>query len=174
MNIHKNARLTPSGRGHLVELMESGQTPEAAARAVGVYPRTARKRLKRYRAEGLAGLPDRSSRPRRLPGEQIAREVGVLPAAVSRVLKRLGLNRRSAVEPAEPVRRYERENPGELIHIDIKKLGRIEGRRPSHHRRSQRSKQSAFLTTLQFRTNCLKGTWRHNRTVALARCYYYY
>jgi transposase InsO family protein len=147
MNIHKNARLTPSGRGRLVELMESGQTPEAAARAVGVCPRTARKWRERYRTEGGAGLLDRSSRPRRLrgptpaetiariealrrrrlPGQQIAREVGVSPATVSRVLKRLGLNRLSALEPAEPARRYERENPGELIHIDIKKLGRIDG-----------------------------------------------
>jgi hypothetical protein len=66
-------------------------------------------------------------RRRRLPGEQIASEVGVSPATVSRVRKRLGLNRLSALEPAERVRRYERENPGELIRIDIKKLGRIDG-----------------------------------------------
>ena len=64
-------------------------------------------------------------RRQRWTGKQIAVEVGVSAATVSRVLRRLGLNKLSALEPAEPVRRYERENPGELIHLDIKKLGRI-------------------------------------------------
>jgi transposase InsO family protein len=93
----------------------------------------------------LAGLQDRSSRPHRLrrptpqavieeierlrrqrwTGKQIAAQVGVSPATVSRVLRRLGLNKLSALEPAEPIRRYERESPGELVNIDIKKLGRI-------------------------------------------------
>ncbi len=145
MNIHKNARLTPLGRERLVRLIESGQTPEAAARAAGVCPRTARKWWTRFKAEGLAGLQDRSSRPHRLnrptpapiaaqiealrrqrwTGGQIAAETGVSAATVSRILKRLGLNRIAALEPVEPVRRYEREKPGELIHIDIKKLGRF-------------------------------------------------
>src|SRR5208283_1901361 len=62
----------------------------------------------------------------RFTGKQIAVETGVSPATVSRILRRLGLNRIAALEPAEPVRRYERENPGELIHIDIKKLGRFD------------------------------------------------
>lgn len=146
MNIHKNARLTPFGRERLVRMIESGQTPQAAARAAGVCPRTARKWWRRFKAEGVAGLQDRSSRPHRLnrptpepilaqiealrrqrwTGKQIAAETGVSPATVSRILKRLGLNRIAALEPAEPVRRYEREKPGELIHIDIKKLGRFE------------------------------------------------
>ena len=145
MDIHENARLTPRGREHIVGLVQSGQTPKAAARAVGVCPRTARKWIDRYRGEGLKGLRDRSSRPHRLrsptpqmvidqiealrrqrvTGKQIANEVGVSPATVSRVLRRLGLNNLKALEPAEPVRRYEREHPGELIHIDIKKLGRF-------------------------------------------------
>jgi transposase len=144
MDIHKNARLTVHGRERIVHQVMSGQTPEAVALAAGVCPRTILKWVARYRAEGLAGLQDRSSRPRRLrrptpeevsekigelrrqrwTGKQIADEVGVSPATVSRVLCRLGLNKLSALEP-EPVRRYERENPGELIHIDIKKLGRI-------------------------------------------------
>jgi transposase InsO family protein len=147
MNIHKNARLTPLGRERLVKQVLSGQTPEAAARAAGVCPRTARKWVERYRQEGLAGLRDRSSRPHRLyrptpqaivqqveqlrrqrcTGQQIAIELGISPATVSRILRRLGLNRLSALEPAEPVRRYERAHPGELIHIDIKKLGKIDG-----------------------------------------------
>jgi len=158
MNIHQNARLTPRGREHIARQLESGQTPEAAAQAAGVCPRTARKWHDRYRREGLAGLQDRSSRPHRLrsptpqavidriealrrqrmPGKFIAREVGVSPATVSRVLHRLGLRNLKALEPAEPVRRYEREHPGELIHIDIKKLGRFNriGHRISGHRRN--------------------------------------
>src|SRR3954447_5353578 len=145
MNIHKNARLVPRGRERIVRQVASGQTPEAVAEAAGVCPRTVRKWVDRYRSEGPAGLQDRSSRPQRLreptpqvvveeierlrrqrwTGKQIAAETGVSPATVSRVLRRLGLNKLSALEPAEPVRRYERENPGELIHLDIKKLGRI-------------------------------------------------
>jgi transposase InsO family protein len=147
MNIHQNARLTPSGRERIVRQVESGRTPKAVAEAAGVCPRTARKWVDRYRCEGLAGLQDRSSRPHRLhrptaraiveqverlrrqryPGKQIAAELAISPATVSRILRRLGLNKLSALEPAEPVRRYEREHPGELIHIDIKKLGRIDG-----------------------------------------------
>ncbi len=66
MNVHKNARLTPRGREWIVSLSVSGQTPKAIASAVGVCPRTVRKWLKGHQAEGLAGLADRSSRPRRL------------------------------------------------------------------------------------------------------------
>jgi transposase InsO family protein len=146
MNIHKNARLTPLGREHLVKAVLEGQTPEAAARAVGVCPRTVRKWIARFTAEGIEGLRDRTSRPHRLyrptpsaiveavevlrrqrfTGKQIAADLGISPATVSRILRRLGLNRIAALEPAEPVRRYERDRPGELIHIDIKKLGRFD------------------------------------------------
>jgi len=145
MNVHKNARLTPRGRERIVRQVTSGQAPDAVAEAAGVCPRTVRKWVDRYRREGLAGLQDRSSRPHRLhrptpqavierierlrrqrwTGKQIAVEVGVSSATVSRVLRRLGLNKLNALEPAEPVRRYERENPGELIHLDSRKLGRI-------------------------------------------------
>jgi len=146
MNIHKNARLTPYGRELIARQIEGGQTPEAAARAAGVCARTARKWHARFKAEGVEGLKDRSSRPHRLhkptptavgakvealrrqrfTGKHIAAEVGVSPATVSRILKRLGLSRLQALEPVEPVRRYERDHPGELIHIDIKKLGRFD------------------------------------------------
>jgi transposase len=145
MDIHKNARLTPLGREHMVSLVVSGQTPKAVGEAVGVCPRTVRKWVGRYQSEGLAGLQDRSSRPhrlhrptaqavvdriealrrQRLTGQAIAAETGVSAATVSRILKRLGLNRLSALEPAEPPRRYQRDRPGELIHIDIKKLGKF-------------------------------------------------
>ena len=146
MNIHKNARLTAFGRERLVAAVLSGHSPEAAARAAGVCPRTARKWVARFTTEGPAGLRDRSSRPHRLwratpaatvaqvealrrqrwTGRQIAAEAGVSPATVSRILKRLGLNRMRDLAPAEPVRRYEWQHPGELIHIDIKKLGRFD------------------------------------------------
>lgn len=159
MNIHKNARLTPRGRERIVELNASGQTPQAIARAVGVCPRTVRKWIKRYEAEGLAGLLDRRSRPKRLhrptpqpvaerievlrrqrrTGKAIAAEVGVSPATVSRILKRLGLSKLSALELL-PVRRYERERPGELIHIDIKKLGKFS--RIGHRITGDRTAQS--------------------------------
>lgn len=160
MNIHKNARLTPIGREQLVRKILSGQTPQAAARAVGVCPRTARKWLKRYHDEGPAGLQDRSSRPlklhnptpqdivqrivelrrQRLTGKHIALEVGVSPATVSRVLKHAGLSRLRDLEPKQPERRYQYKSPGDMIHLDIKKLGRFE--RPGHRVTGDRTGQS--------------------------------
>jgi transposase InsO family protein len=160
MDIHQNARLTPHGREHMINMVLSGQTPKAVSEAVGVCPRTVRKWLKRYKQHGLAGLHDRSSRPhqlhrptpqpvidrvealrrQRLTGQAIAAEVGVSTATVSRILKRLGLNKLSALEPAEPVRRYQRERPGELIHIDIKKLGKFN--RVGHRITGNRTGQS--------------------------------
>ncbi len=160
MNIHKNARLTPLGREHLVSAVLSGQTSEAAGCAAGVCPRTVRKWVARFKAEGIEGLRDRSSRPHRLyrptppaivgqvealrrqrfTGKQIAAELGISPATVSRILRRLGLNRIAALEPAEPVRRYERAHPGDLIHIDIKKLGRFD--RVGHRITGDRTGQS--------------------------------
>jgi transposase InsO family protein len=164
MDVHKNAPLTPCGREAMVRrVVEAGQTPQAVSEAVGVCPRTVRKWVARFSAEGVAGLQDRSSRPHRLRQPtrpevvaqiealrrqrwtctQIASEARISKATVSRVLRRLGLNRLKALEPTEPIKRYEREHPGELIHIDIKKLGkigsvghRITGRRPgivNHH-----------------------------------------
>ena len=184
MNVHKNARLTPRGRERIVRQVESGQTPEAVAEAAGVCPRTVRKWVDRYRREGLAGLQDRSSRPHRLrrptpqavveeierlrrqrwTGKQIAAETGVSPATVSRVLRRLGLNKLSALEPAEPIRRYERENPGELIHLDIKKLGRIGSVGPPHHRaiswRGQPSPRHRLGVRPCLHRRCLAGRVR--------------
>lgn len=145
MNIHKNARLTPVGRERLVLAVLGGEAPKAAARAAGVCARTAQKWLERFKAEGPAGLMDRSSRPKRLyrptpaaiveqvealrrqrfTGKQIAADLSVSAATVSRILRRLGLNRMRDLEPVEPVRRYERQHPGDMIHIDIKKLGRF-------------------------------------------------
>ena len=147
MNSHKNAPLTPKGRETMVRsVTEGGLNRAAAARQFNTTAKTVAKWVERFRAEGVEGLRDRSSRPLSLPsqtapatcaavealrrqrhtGKQIAAEVGVSPATVSRILQRLGLNRIRDLEPAEPVRRYERAVPGEIIHIDIKKLGRFD------------------------------------------------
>jgi len=160
MNIHKNARLTPIGRERMVRQVLSGQSPQAAARAAGVCLRTVRKWVARYRAEGVAGLQDRSSRPdrlnrptsqqtvdkiielrrKRLTGKHIAHVTGVSAATVSRVLRRAGLSRMKDLEPKEPERRYEYENPGDMIHLDIKKFGKFD--RPGHRVTGDRRGQS--------------------------------
>jgi len=148
MNSHKHARLTRSGRALLVDrVLEGGWTVSAAAEAVGVSRRTAYKWLARFRAEGPTGLADRSSRPhhsptkcpaeqirqfeqrrrQRLPLWRIAREAGCSVASVARHVARMGLSRLAALQPPEPIVRYERASPGELLHIDTKRLGRIEG-----------------------------------------------
>ena len=147
MDIHQNARLTPHGRAELVRrVLVMGQAARAVAMDLGVNVKTVNKWCARFQAEGAAGLLDRSSRPHRLrqptpeaiveqiaarrrqrwTGDQIAQQVGVSPATVSRVLRRLGLSRLKDLAPAVPIRRYERASPGELIHLDIKKLGRFE------------------------------------------------
>jgi transposase InsO family protein len=162
MNIHKNARLTPHSRAELVRrVLTLRQSPMSVATDMGVSVKTVTKWVKRYQAERDAGLADRSSRPhhlrhptpphivgqiealrrRRLPGNYIAKTLSVSPATVSRVLRRLGISRIKDLEPAEPVRRYERDHPGELIHIDIKKLGRFD--RVGHRITGDRTRQSS-------------------------------
>lgn len=151
MNIHKNARLTFVRRLELVRMIvDQHFTEPEAARAADVSVATARKWLGRYLAEGEAGLHDRSSKPKRSPKQiapqkalaivelrrrrltqaRIAASIGVSESTVGRVLRRAGLSRLSDLEPSPPVVRYEHEHPGDLLHIDTKKLGRIE--RMSH------------------------------------------
>jgi transposase len=146
MKLHANAPLGPKGRAVMARrVIEDGLTLTEAAEAAGVSVRTAGKWARRYRAEGEAGLIDRSSAPRtvhnatppdrveaiaalrrlRLTGPEIAEGLEMATSTVSAVLKRIGLGKLSRLEPPEPVRRYERTRPGELIHIDVKKLGRI-------------------------------------------------
>ena len=136
MNSHKNAPLTPKGREAMVRsVTEGGQSQAAAARQFNITPKIVAKWVNRFHAEGVEGLRDRSSRPHSLPsqtepatcamvealrrqrhtGKQIATELKISPATVSRILCRLGLNRIRDLEPAEPVHRYEREAPGEMI-----------------------------------------------------------
>ena len=149
MNIHKNARLTFARRLEMVkELLERSDRLTEIACAYAVSPGTARKWLGRYLAQGEAGLFDRSSRPkvsprsigqarallivqlrrRRLTQARIAASVGVSISTVSRVLARAGLSKLRDLEPTEPVVRYEHEVAGDLVHLDTKKLGRIERR----------------------------------------------
>lgn len=148
MNSHKHARLTAKGRALLVKrVLEEGWTMKAASEASGVSERTGFKWLARFRVEGDAGLIDRSSRPRRCPHAtspedkqrwellrrqrwpqwRIAAETGRSLASVSRHLRQIGLARLKSLDPVEPVVRYERAAPGELLHIDTKRLGRING-----------------------------------------------
>ena len=147
MKLHPNAKTTPKTRLLLVQRIESGWDPASAAEAVGVSPRCALKWLARYRAEGLDGLQDRSSAPHRIPHRtsrrlerrikrlrlrrlaayQIARILELARSTVSAVLVRLGLNRLKALDPKEPANSYEHDRPGDLLHLDIKKLGRIRG-----------------------------------------------
>ena len=147
MNTHKNARLTYARRLEMVQdITERGVSATQAAAQHGVSTVTARKWLGRYLAGGPAAMLDKSSRPAKSPRAiepqlalaivelrrrlclqaQIAACLGVSKATVSRVLKRAGLSKLSHLRPGEPVQRYEREQPGELLHIDIKKLGRFD------------------------------------------------
>jgi transposase InsO family protein len=143
--VHKNARLTVKGRETMLARLQAGQHQVDVAQAMGVSLTTLKKWLRRYRTEGPAGLVERSSRPIRSPkalptaqreqvielrhqrrtGRFIARQLGLSGASVSRILRRAHLSRWRELEPQAPVRRYERERPGELLHLDTKKLGRI-------------------------------------------------
>jgi transposase InsO family protein len=159
MKLHANAPLGPKGRAIMVRrVLEEGIALTEAAEAAGVSARTAGKWVRRYREEGEAGLFDRSSAPRRvhnvtpperveaiaalrrvrLTGPEIAEILEMATSTVSAVLARIGLGRLSRLEPTEPVRRYARARPGELIHVDVKKLGRI-GPHGAGHRALGRS-----------------------------------
>jgi transposase InsO family protein len=148
MKVHANAPLGPKGRLTMVlRVLERGWSLAEAAEAAGVSDRTCRKWRERYLTEGEAGLLDRSSAPRLIPhrtpeelveaivllrklrmtGTEIAFCLGMAPSTVSAVLLRVGLGKLSRLEPPEPPNRYERRHPGELIHVDVKKLGRIRG-----------------------------------------------
>src|SRR5690348_12871915 len=149
MKLHRNARTCPNSRRLLVErVLQEGWSVTAAAAAAGVSERTVWRWLERFRDEGECGLLDRSSRPHRSPTQLVARKVeaicalrrlrmtaaqiaeilGLALSTVSLWLKRIGLGKRSRLEPPEPPNRYERRHPGELVHVDIKRLVRISKR----------------------------------------------
>lgn len=147
MRLHANARTTPVTRRELVRMLEGGAGVGLAADALGVSRQTAAKWWRRWCEEGPSGLLDRSSAPRRIPhrtperrvrrivslrrkrlaAHSIARRLKMPRSTVSAVLRRVGLARLRDLEPPVPVVRYERERPGELLHLDTKKLGRIRG-----------------------------------------------
>jgi transposase InsO family protein len=159
MDVHQNARTTPHSREKIVERVLRGESARRVATEVGICESTVRKWLGRYRAEGRAGLRDRSCRPRRSPtatpprlvqwverlrrqrwtGAEIARRLQLGRATVARLAQRRGLARLSALEPPAVVRRYEWARPGDLLHLDVKKLGRIGrvGHRITGDRRSR-------------------------------------
>jgi transposase InsO family protein len=146
VKLHRNAKTTPHMRALLVHRVRTLHwSVAAAATAAGVAIRTAYKWLARYREGGVLGLEDRSSQPLRQPRRTAASVISAIVAArherltawaiavklqvprstVAAILARLGLNRLTSLEPATPVTRYERARPGELVHLDIKPLGRI-------------------------------------------------
>jgi transposase InsO family protein len=146
MRLHANARLSVKGRELLIERLRAGWSLTEAAMAAGVSERTARKWRDRHRAEGAAGLVDRSSAPKSVPartskdrieviaalrrlrftGAEIAELLGMALSTVSGILTRIGMGKLGRLG-LEPPQRYERDRPGELIHVDVKKLGRIQG-----------------------------------------------
>jgi transposase InsO family protein len=164
MNAHKNARTTPFGRAVMVRrVLEERWTVTAAAAAFEVSGRTVRKWLARFRSEGAAGLQNRSSAPHlvanklpppwldmaarlrrdyRMTGQEIGDRLHLARSTVAGHLRRLGLGRLAALEPSEPVRRYNRTRAGELVHFDVKKLARFRhiGHRITGDRRGQNSK----------------------------------
>jgi transposase InsO family protein len=147
MNLHSGARSCPASRALLIERIQGGSRVTAAATAAGVSRRTAYKWLTRHAREGVGGLQDRSSRPQssptalpvaavccivllrqsRLTMAQIATSLAIPRSTVALVLKRRGLGRLKPVNEQDPPRRYTRRHPGELVHLDVKKLGRISG-----------------------------------------------
>ena len=161
MNMHKNARLTPLGRERLVkQVLERVLTPAAASAAAGVSVRTVYKLLARFGKEGMPGLGDRTSRPRRVrcalsakqrlgierlrrdrrPYREIARLVRAPLSTVARYAKSVALNRLPSLDPKPEVLRYEKDYPGELVHLDTKRLSRF--RRPGHRVTGDRSHHS--------------------------------
>jgi len=151
MDYHKNARTTVWSRERMAkQVIEGGCTLASAAADANVSVKTAGKWVRRYRALGTAGLADRTCRPHRLyratsleqaelveqmrrqhwTGLRISQQTGLSRATVSRILRRRKLSRMRDLEPRQPVQRYEHQRPGDLLHLDIKKLGRIA--RPGH------------------------------------------
>jgi transposase InsO family protein len=148
MNLHRKARTCPESRALLVDrVIRLGWTVTHAAEAAGVSRRTAHKWLGRHAEGGVGALEDRTSRPRRSPlklakewvelilmlrrsrmtSPAIAARLRLPNSTVARVLGRHGLSRLRALEPVQPVQRYEWERPGDMLHLDVKKLGRIRG-----------------------------------------------
>jgi transposase InsO family protein len=167
MKLHASAALSLKKRKLLVQrVVKEDWSLTEAAEAAEVSERTAGKWVRRYRAEGEAGLFDRSSAPMnvhnrtpedrvqviaalrrvRFTGPEIAEVLGMASSTVSAVLRRIGLGKLSRLEPPEPVRRYEKSKAGELLHIDVKKLGRIGPHGAGHRVSGKRLRQNPRRT----------------------------
>jgi transposase InsO family protein len=161
MNIHSNARTCPNSRATIVAHVKAKAWCADQAFAMGVSTRTGFKWSRRYRESGPGGLLDRSSRPHRVPSLtspertelvlrlrrcrltalEIARKLRMPRSTVAAVLKRAGLSRLRYLDPPEPIERYERDAPGDLLHLDVKKLARIRGG-PGHRITGDRSRRA--------------------------------
>jgi len=160
MNAHSRAKTNPRSRELIVQRVQAeGWSRREAAEALGLSLRTVAKWLRRHREEGLLGLRDRTSRPRSSPrrtseslrrrvlelrqrrfvGREISETIGLPRATVSRILRKAGVARLRSLQPPEPPNRYELPNPGDLLHIDIKKLARIVGG-PGHRIHGDRTR----------------------------------
>jgi transposase InsO family protein len=176
MRLHANALLGPKGREVMVvRVLEQGWSVTEAAKAAGVSDRTCSKWIARYRTEGQLGLIDRPSTPKRSPtrtsedrveliaslrrlrmtGAEIAFCLGMALSTVSAVLTRIGLGKLSRLEPPEPPNRYERRHPGELLHVDVKKLGIING--AGHRVTGRRRRESQNASRRQRHSGPNKG-----------------
>jgi transposase InsO family protein len=161
MNAHSRAKSNPFSRELTIQRVQAeGWSRREAAEALSLSVRTVAKWLRRYREEGLPGLRDRTSRPRssptatseilrrrvlelrqqRLVGREISETIGLPRATVSRILRKAGSGRLRSLQPPEPPNRYELPNPGDLLHIDIKKLARIVGG-PGHRIHGDRTRK---------------------------------
>jgi transposase InsO family protein/transposase len=177
MKLHGNAALSLNKRRQLAaRVVEQEWSLSEAAAAAEVSENTARKWVRRFHAEGEAGLLDRSSAPQSVPnatpedriqviaalrrlrftGPEIAELLEMATSTVSAVLKRIGLGKLSRLEPPEPVRRYEKRRAGELLHIDVKKLGRISVKGAGHRVTGMANRQS--------RTQRREGRRKHGLT----------
>jgi transposase InsO family protein len=185
MKLHANAALSLNQRRRMVgRVVGQGWSLTKAAEAAEVSERTCAKWVARYRAHGEAGLLDRSSAPHRIPhrtpverveviellrrlrmtGAEIAECLGMALSTVSAVLKRVGLGKLSRLEPLEPPNRYERRQAGELLHIDVKKLGKIGPKGPGHrvtgHRHSNQRKNGKRAVGWEFVHVCVDDATR--------------
>lgn len=183
MRLHRNARTCPASRRLLVDrVVVEGWSIARAAVAAGISERSASKWLSRFRSEGVAGLEDRSSAPHRvahktppdrveaiaalrrvrLTGAEISWMLGVPLSTVHAVLKRIGLGKLSRLDPIEPANRYQRRWPGELVHIDIKKLARIDGvgHAVTGTRRGQKKREGARRVGYEYVHVCVDDATR--------------
>ncbi len=160
MKLHGSAKLSPASRLLLVRRVDDGWSVSAVSASLGVSQRTVFKWLRRFRDGGKAALLDRSSPPtgcphqtsmrktgrilrlrgKRLTAWEIAAKTKLPRSTVSRVLSRHGLGQLKNLDPKEPTRRYEKKRPGQLLHLDIKKLGRFD--RPGHRVHGDRKRKS--------------------------------